>query len=176
MTSRSSATILTKRSISSACSRTSSESFCSCPSRRSRRQANSPTVSPALFAGRDAGLEALRGSAATTTSLFMLTPFFSARLACTLAVSIIRRGREVNDSASFLFPRRPAKIRLHDEYLHHGAGGRKRRAAVSAHRSTRQTRRPLRRQISHHRLYAQQLLELRLAQSGRPNPIQISLA
>src|SRR5215217_3183784 len=176
MTSRSSATILTNRSTSSACSLTSSDNFCSCPSRRSRRHASSLTVSPDFFAGRMDGLAARRGSAATTTSLFMRSPFSLRPLSAHWPL-VLSAGE-----AKSMFPL-PFYLRVvllkfgsHDEYIHDGPGRRKRRAPVSAHRPARQARRSVRREIPHYRFYAQQLLELRPPKGRRPHSIQIPLA
>ena len=82
---------------------------------------------PEVFSGRfDHTLgSSTPGERPTTTSRFMLTPFFMltdprCTITC-LVASIIRMEREVNDSASFLFHEGPARIQPHEEHLHHGA-------------------------------------------------------
>src|SRR5215471_8784668 len=169
MVSRSSATMRTNRSISSACSRTKRESFSICASRCSKRQARS-------FAPLDDGLLTF-ASDVTTTSRFITRS--SVRVRSTypfrLLCSINLRQREVNVSPFFLFHRGPGTIRPHEQHFHHDPFGGQRGTPPAAHGTSSQTGRSVWREIPDYRLYPQQLPEFGAPQGRRADPIQIAL-
>src|SRR5574341_198170 len=169
MVSRSSATIRTNRSISSACSRTNSESFCICASKCSNRQARS-------FAPFDDGLLTFANDV-TTTSRFIACSLDRGRPTHhpRLRGSINSRQGDVNVLAFFLFHGGPDTIRRDEQHFHDDPLGWQRGTPPAPDGTSGETRRPVWWEIPDHRLYPQQLFEFRAPEDRRADPIQVAL-
>ncbi len=117
-TSRSSAPIRTKRSASTACSRTNSESRHTCRSRRSSRH-SIPVRSmdfplPRRTLGLRSGREARRAAAALAIGTALTRPSFENFPTGSMPVDVVSLEREnlSTNSRFFPFAKRPATIRI----------------------------------------------------------------